>query len=144
MEQFSIARYSDALGKARRSYARFLEPVCRAWSLTRCEVDILLFLYNNPSFDRAADIVEHRGIAKSHVSLGVGSLTERALLERSGPQGDRRATHLKLTQAGEKIARQAHAVQREYFSRIFAGVSEEELALWQSMIDRVCDNLDSV
>ncbi len=144
MEKVQLTQYFDAISKARKSYARVLEPVCREQGLTRCELDILLFLFNNPRFDRAADIVEHRGIAKSHVSLGVNSLVARGLLARTSPSSDRRSTHLLLTQEGEAIASAAQACQAAFFHRIFADISEEELVFWQELTRRVCENIDAL
>ena len=111
MHPGSISGYFDILGKCKKVYATHLEPLCKKWELTRSEVDVLLFLYNNPGHDRAADIVAHRGIAKSHVSLSVANLEQRQLLCRNFDPADRRAAHLELTEAGQKIAARARKLQ---------------------------------
>lgn len=144
MEQIEVARYFDVIAKARKSYAHFLEPICRKWDLTRCELDILLFLFNNPSFSRAADIVERRGIAKSHVSLGVNALVSRGFLVRSAPAEDRRSTHLTLTDEGTTAAAEARNLQRAFFARVTEGISEEEAALWRGITEKVRDNIETL
>ena len=50
-------------------YADCMEPVCHTYHITRMELDILLFLANNPKYDTAAEIIEIRYLAKSHVSI---------------------------------------------------------------------------
>ena len=40
--------YFEAMASARKSYSKLLDPICQAWKLTRNELDIILFLYNNP------------------------------------------------------------------------------------------------
>ena len=92
--------YFDIMGMAKKNYAKCLEPICRDQDLTRNELDVMLFLYNNPQFDRAADIVSRRGIAKSHVSLSVTNLESRGLLVRRFDPVDRRQAHLELTEQG--------------------------------------------
>ena len=87
--------YFDSLHQAQKAYARILEPVCVQWNTTRNELDILLFLFNNPGLDRAADIVNHRGITKSHVSLSVATLEARGLLLRRADPADKRIIHLR-------------------------------------------------
>ena len=144
MDRKQGVRYFDVISKAQKSYARFVEPVCRELELTRCELDIILFLYNNPEFCRAADIVEHRGIAKSHVSLGVSGLEQRGLLRRDSAPGDRRTAHLILTERGLAAGARARQVQDSYFDRIYAGVSEEELALWRTLTEKVWDNIENL
>ena len=41
-------------------YSKCVEGVCVKHSITRMELDILLFLANNPCFDTATDIIEVR------------------------------------------------------------------------------------
>ena len=136
--------YFDVMQRARKAYARLLEPLCRRWGLTRSEMDILLYLANNPGFDRAADIVTKRGIAKSHVSMSVADLEERKLLVCRADPRDRRSVRLTLTDGAWEIAREGQAAQRAFFDRIFAGLSPEELALWQAIVGRVCENIEKL
>ena len=104
MQPVSISGYFDTLTQSQKIYTRQLEPVCRKWELTRSELDVLLFLYNNPQYTRAADIVAHRGMTKSHVSLSVVNLEQRRFLERQFSAEDRRAANLFLTPEGRQIA----------------------------------------
>ena len=123
-----IINYFDVMSKAKKHYGRVMEPVCRQFDLTRNELDVLLFLYNNPDYDRAADIVSRRGIAKSHVSLSVTNLESRGMLVREFDPDDRRTVHLKLTEEGTKAAREARERQMNYFQSLYVGVTEEEFA----------------
>ena len=133
--------YFDSTQRAKKEYARVLEPVCRKWDLTRCEVDILLLLRNNPQLDRAADIVSRRGIAKSHVSLSVGTLEEKGLLCRLEDPADRRTVRLKLTDRGLSIASEAREAQRAFFARLYEGVTAEEMAIWRRITEKVSENI---
>ena len=136
--------YFDIMGMAKKNYARCMEPVCRKWSLTKNELDILLFLYNNPQFDRAADIVSRRGIAKSHVSLAVTNLESREILSRRFDSNDRRTAHLKLTEQGKRITAAAREIQQRFFAAIYRGVTEEEFELWRRLTQKVCDNIENL
>ena len=133
--------YFDILGIAKKTYGKLLTPLCRAYDLTRNELDVLLFLHNNPQYDRAADIVAHRGMAKSHVSLSVTSLEERGFLLRRFDDADRRIAHLSLTEQGLGIAREARQVQTQYFSGLYEGISPEEFQLWRRITEKVCENI---
>lgn len=144
MEPESPVHYFDTISQVRKSYARVLEPVCRQWGLTRNELDVLLFLHNNPEFDRAADIVRHRGIAKSHVSLSVSALEHRGLLECHAAPGDRRAIHLGLTDSGITIAQEGRSLQEAFFRRLFAGISPKELEKWKELTKIVQNNIQNL
>jgi len=141
MKNYDEINYFDIIGMAQKSYSKLLEPICRKWDLTKNELDVLLFLYNNPQFDRAADIVARRGIAKSHVSLSATNLEGRGLLERHLDPADRRMAHLVLMDEGRQIAHEAQSVQRGYFSQLYQGISEEEFLQWGEISRRVCDNI---
>ena len=144
MELFQTASYFDIIGQAKKTYGKWLEPVCKKWTLTRNELDVMLFLHNNPAFDRAVDIVTRRGIAKSHVSLSVSTLEAKGLLERCFEPNDRRTAHLKLTAQGRAIAEEGRGVQEAYFDRIYADISPEELAVWRALTEKVCKNIENL
>ena len=135
--------YFDASANVEKQYSRFLAPVCKQWDLTRNELDILLFLYNNPQYDRAADIVSRRGIAKSHVSMGVANLEEKGLLKRYFDENDRRAAHLKLEDRGNLIAAQARETQLQFFSALYRGITPEEFETWRSIAQKICKNIEN-
>lgn len=144
MEIGITASYFDIMNKAKKSYARCMEPICKKWGLTRNELDVLLFLYNNPEFDRAVDIVSRRGIAKSHVSLSAANLERRGLLARRFDPHDRRTAHLELTKQGRTIAREGRDTQQRFFSQIYGGVTGEEFELWRKITQKVCDNIENL
>ena len=133
--------YFDTAASAQKYYARIMDPLCKDCDLTRNELDILLFLYNNPEYDRAADIVSRRGIAKSHVSLGVASLEEKALLARYFDEKDRRTAHLTLTEQGSAIATRGRALQEQYFGAMYQGISREEIEIWKKIVLKVQENI---
>ena len=143
MKPIKIAAFFDILGQSQKVYSKLLEPVCRKWDLTRSEVDVLLFLYNNPQYDRAADIVIHRGMAKSHVSMSVASLADRGILERLESLEDRRAVRLQLSGEGKAVAVDAKKAQMQFFDLLYLDISEEELVIWEKINQKVCKNIEN-
>ncbi len=134
----------DSVQLAKKRYAAQLDPLCKQYALTKTELDVILFLHNNPGLDRAVDIVNIRQIAKSHVSLSVANLEERGFLYREYDLADRRTAHLKLTEQALPIAAEGNRLQQVFFSRIFAGLSQEELALWRRILEKVSSNILSM
>lgn len=135
------ADYFDNMLRAKKGYARVLDPICKEWDLTRNELDILLFLHNNPEYDRATDIVVRRGIAKSHVSLSVSSLEARGFVTRHVDENDRRTVHLRLSETATSIARAGRDAQMGFFKLLYAGLTQEEVDQWQGIIDKVSKNI---
>ena len=136
-----LSSYFDAMSKAKKEYSRCLEPVCRDFGLTQNELAVLLFRRNNPSLDRAADIVSCRGIAKSHVSLAVSQLEARGILARRYDPSDHRACHLALTGKGMDIAEAGSQRQRQFFEALYVGISPEERELMRSVAQKIMNNI---
>ena len=136
--------YFDVTQRAKRKYAQMMEPICLRYGLTKNELDVLLFLINNPEFDRAADIVVHRGMTKSHVSLSVSNLQSRGLLRGCPDPQDRRTVRLELSEEAMEIAREGRSAQQQFFGRLFSGLSREDVDYWQRLMDTVCGNIDNM
>ena len=144
MHNGASVSYFDILGQAQKSYSKCLDPICREWELTRNELDVILFLFNNPGFDRATDIVSRRGIAKSHVSLSVTNLENRKLLTRRFDPNDRRTAHLELTEQAVAIAQAGRDAQSRFFSGLYQGITEEEFEIWRKITQKVCSNIENL
>lgn len=136
--------YFDTMARAQKGYARLLEPICKKFDLTRNELDVILFLANNPNFDRAVDIVNNRGLAKSHVSMSVASLESRGLLERIPDPSDRRTVHLKLTEQAKTITDWGCSVQKQFMDYLHQGVTEEQLEMMRMFAERVQENIQNI
>ena len=133
--------FFDTALRAQKSYSRLLEPVCRKWNLTRNELDVLLFLANNPGQDRAADIVRGRGMSKGHVSLSLRSLEKRGLVARREDGEDRRTVRLTLNGESGGIAADGQAAQRDFINRIHEGITPEESLVMWSVTRKMSENI---
>ena len=73
----NIINYLVTGKSLKKAYGKYMEGIGEQYGLSRMEIDVLLFLYNNPGHDTASDLVELRSIAKSYVSMAVESLTRK-------------------------------------------------------------------
>ncbi len=110
----------------RSLYSLCVEPVCKGFGVTRTELDILLFLANNPRHDTAAEIAEVRHLAKSHVSTSLKSLEASGYVAKFPGEDDRRMVRLKLTQRADAVVAEGRRCQREFFEIVTGGLSEED------------------
>lgn len=108
--------------------------------LSMREVHILLFLSNNPGYDTARDITMFRGISKSQVSQAVDLLAAEGLLFRTPDAADRRIVHLSVTNEALPLVRQAQGIQASCVMALMDGLSEEQCALLQTLLETVLDN----
>lgn len=127
----------------RKLYCGLFTPLLERLDLTQLEMDILLFLANNPPYDTASDIVENRHLAKSHVSVGVEALVGRGFLERQKRENNRKTIHLHLTEAAAPVIAEGRAVQQRYGQMLLAGFTEAERRELFRLLERVGENIES-
>lgn len=135
-----MTEFWNGLSLLKRLYDRTVEPVCGQYGLTRMEMDILLFLANNPTLDTATDIVERRRLTKSHVSSSVSSLERRGYLIRTYRGGNRKTAHLRVLPAADPILEDGRRAQRAYFQTIFRGFTSAETAQLEQLSAKIADN----
>ena len=119
--------------------SRRFAPLSETHGLSMREINVLLFLANNPGYDTARDIVEYRGISKSQVSQAVDFLVEMDYLTRTPDREDRRLMHLAITAQGLPVVREAQAIQERCGQALLSGLTEDQreqvLALWDIVLD---------
>ena len=112
----------------KRCYAHEMAGVLTHWQLTSMELDVLLFLGNNPDCDTASDMVQLRQLTKSHVSKAVEHLTALGLVLQQRDEMNRRRIHLKLAAAAEPILREGREAQKRFVEVLTRGLSDEDKA----------------
>lgn len=122
-------------------YAKCVEYVCEKHAITRMELDILLFLTNNPLYDTASDIVEVRYLSKSQVSVSVKMLEERGYLSKVYINNNRKTAHLKISEAASDIIADGKAAQEKFISAIFKDIPQEELCALKRCTARMLKNI---
>ena len=130
----------DDMAAMRSLYSAQLDAVGRECGLARVELDILLFLANNPQFDTATDIVERRCISKAHVSQSVKSLEQRGYLERRYVGDNRRTIHLRLLEGAQAAVDAGRQAQTRCFASLLEGFGEDEVEQLRSFLGRISDN----
>ena len=123
-------------------YSKCVEGVCVKHSITRMELDILLFLANNPCFDTATDIIEVRYLSKSQVSSSIKLLEQCGYLRKEYLECNRKTAHLKVCKEAMDIIHDGQAAQEEFISIMLNGFSQEEIDSMKQHNDRILHNIN--
>ena len=115
--------------------ARF-EAASVQYGLNQLEIDILLFLHNNPDCRTASDICRYRGLAKSNVSAAVERLRVRGVLTVS-----RRQRLLGFAPDALPMVAVLADIQRCSLEPLFAGFTAQEQQTLQDYLRRMDENL---
>ena len=125
-------------------YSGSINVVAVEFGMSKVEVDVLLFLHNNPQYDTARDIVEYRHIAKSYVSKAVELLVKRGALSIREDEKDRRISHLEVTKEAAVPLKKALEAQAGVMEKIFRGITAEEKQMFEKILCRMSSNLETI
>ena len=95
-------------------------------------------------YDRAVDIVNNRGLSKSHVSLSINNLESRGFLRREDDPADRRTVHLHLEPSAKPVAEAGQMAQKRFFSYLHQGVTQEQIELMMDFAEKVNENIKNI
>mgnify|MGYP000943458920 CR=1 FL=1 len=132
------------VNRFRHYYVSYFQDLCEKYDLTQLEVDILLFLYNNPECNTTRDIVELRGLAKSNVSTSIEALRRGGYLETSVDPTNRRKRRLHLYSETKGLVAELAQRQESCLRTLSKGFTWEETLQLQRLIQRMEENIRDV
>lgn len=115
------------IAQTAKLYELKMKPVMIKYHLLKIEIDVLMFLHNNPHFDRASDIVKMRGIAKSHVSKAIDLLYKKGLIDVIQDKKDKRINHLIVLNEAHPIIKDGTECQKEFYNVFFKNMSIKDI-----------------
>ena len=126
-----------------QAYDFHRKKIMKKYGLTAIEVDVLLFIANNPTMNTSADIVRFKKIAKSHVSLAVNSLSKKGYIRKSNDDSNRKRIRLEPTPEAEEVIAYGQAEQAKFAAVINHGTTEEERRVLRQYMLQISRNLQS-
>lgn len=123
-------------------YELLSSKVCDEYGLTQMQYDILMFLYNNPQHNTAADIVKIRKSTKSHVSTSLKGLEDRELIKRLQSAENKKHIEIVLLENAMPIIEDGIKAQKDFASNVLSGLTNEEKRICMSVFDKICRNAD--
>lgn len=136
MKVFTQAIY----GYMQKEYVRIFDGIMKDYHLTQTEIDILAFLYNNPEYKRAKDIVNIRGITKAQASLSIDKLVKKRYLRREVDKNNRRCYLLYVEDAAEEVLKQIVFQQQQFEKKIYKNMTEDEIEQFHQLLFKIYQN----
>ena len=106
------------------------------------EYDILMFLYSNPQYNTAADIVKVRKSTKSHVSTSIKELENKGMIERIQSAHNKKHIEIVLLDKAEPVVEAGMDAQKQFAKNVLSGLTEEEMQICREIFDKICSNAD--
>jgi DNA-binding MarR family transcriptional regulator len=127
------------LGRARTKLAKLLDEALVERGITHAQGSILLMLASG-KYETAADLARELYIDSASMTRMVDRLEKRELLFRVRRDDDRRVVSLRLTGAGQELARQLPKVYVTVLNRNFSGFSAEEIGTLSHLLRKLLSN----
>ncbi len=134
--------FGSRLGYTSRQWRRAVDERLQPFGLTEATWLPLLHLARGRTPMRQKDLAESVGIESSTLVRLIDALDQAGLIERR-TDGDRRAKILCLTPRGRALVEEVEAAAAAIRQQILASISDEELTMTLSVIDRICAALTS-
>ena len=81
---------------------------------------------------------------KNSVTQFIDNLEKKGLVQRVVDASDRRVNNIKLSKTGMAMKENTKRVAIEAINNILAGISEEELKAFASVLNKACDNIEKL
>lgn len=140
MIPLNLWEYQNAI---KTLYSKCIEEICVKHKITRMELDILLFLANNPHFDTATEIVEIRYLSKSQVSASIKLLEKSGYLRKEYAEDNRKTAHLKICDNALDIVEDGKKAQERFVEIMLQGLSREEEERIRRYFEHIWKNINS-
>lgn len=102
----------------------------------------MLFLIRRKNGITAAEIAREMEISPASATVSLKRMEAAGLLRREADENDRRVQHLTLTPAGIALDDRCRAGMAFAAEATFRGFTAQEMALLESMLDRMAQNLE--
>jgi DNA-binding MarR family transcriptional regulator len=116
--------------------SRIAKSYERQFQLTIPEWRVMAVLGRFPGLT-AAEVTERTAMDKVQVSRAVARLKHTARIEQRAVEGDRRARHLCLTDAGHEVYAEIVPLAREYERRVTQDLSAAERVQLERLLDKL-------
>ncbi len=126
------------------TYQSMQSTVCDKFEISVNELDVLMFLFNNPEYNTAKEIVDVRRFTKSTVSKTVEMLRQKNLIETVVDKVDRRIVRITLTDNSIPITIDGKKVQEDYLQLIYRGVDEDKLEIYKEVLNIIEKNINEL
>ena len=108
-------------------YEMLTASTCDKYNLKKMEYDILMFLYHNPEYNTAADIVRIRKSTKSHVSTALKVLEDRGYITKKTNENNKKRVELFLEDSANEMLQ---------------GLTQDEIKVCKKVFEKICRNAE--
>lgn len=136
--------YFVHFAKLNKVYRKMCYQAVEEYRFTANEIEVMMFLANNPGLDTASDIAGYKNISKGLVAKSVDSLCRSGYLATQKDTRDRRVIHLILTEQSAPVVERLKHGRTEFINLLQAGVEPADLEAMERATEQMNKNLNEM
>ena len=136
--------YFIHFARVNKVYRKLCYQSVEEYHFTPNEIEVMMFLSNNPGMDSASDIAYYKNISKGLGAKSVESLYNKGFIKTEKDTKDRRLIHLILTEQSADVVKRLQSCKKEFIRQLQEGVTEEDLAAMDRATAIMNKNLDEM
>lgn len=125
-------------------YDNLTESLCKKASICHSALNILILISQDNGNVYAKDLVDMLGLKPNMVSLHINNLVNAGYLKREMLPKDRRKIKLVCTTKSKRVVNEAIKIVNELRSKMFDGLNEEEVEIYNKSINVVKENIENL
>jgi DNA-binding MarR family transcriptional regulator len=137
-EQLEIALKG---GYFKRLADKQFDEMKKKYGLKKIEIEVLFYLSKCGKENTPTDITKRLNLNRGHVSQAIDVLLKRQLVAAAADKLDRRCMHYTITSQAVSLIDEIATVKKEMDRQILQGITEEELAVYQKISDKMIKNI---
>lgn len=127
----------NAFQQIRRVYINEFTRLFKEETFSPNEIDILLFLSNNPSINTSIQLCVCLNVSKALVCRSVDALIKRHLLYAKADEKDKRIQRLYLSKEAKPVIEKIRELKNAINAELLSDISEEELRQMERTLTKI-------
>lgn len=128
----------------RKVYAKTFTQLFGNEDLSPNEINILLFLSNNPSIDTSKQLVYFLDVSKGLICRSIDSLVKKGYVISEPDIKDRRIQRLKLSSNADPVIEQLSEVNRYIDTVVLEAVPKEEIERTKVTLEKILNKFNMI
>ena len=133
------------IGKLSNCMKRAAHKNCKDGDITAANGWLIMYIYEHSDEDVFQKDIEYEFSIRRSTSSGIISLMEKkGYIERVSVEHDARLKKLVLTDKALQLCDTIHANTTEFEKTLKKGISDEELEIFYTVIDKIISNMNNI
>ncbi len=141
MEENRPRETMGRLMRVNRLHRSMVEKRFKELGVHRAQHMMLVFIAKSEAPPSQKQLAEHFDVTPAATAMSLKKMEKNGLIERMVSEADNRVNIIKLSKKGSEVLEQTRELFKTMDAVALEGISEQELDVMKSVLDRMTDNL---